>query len=142
MQSLNRRQIADIQLDRAIELFLDDCDYVSAITLAGPAESLYAGEAGRRFPKKDHDRIAIRWVTKTYQWIERLLGSEIDQTLAISIVNAQRDAFKHYQDGSDVKADFIYAAWLMIERATENCRLLGGNPHPRYDDVERALPAR
>ena len=40
MLTLTKQQVAEHQLERALRLFLDERDYVSAITLAGASEEI------------------------------------------------------------------------------------------------------
>lgn len=45
--TLSRLQIAQARLERAVQLLLDECDAVCAITLAGAAETVL-GEFGKQ----------------------------------------------------------------------------------------------
>ena len=113
---LTRVQAAQIQLERAIVLYLEEKDFVSAITLAGAAEEILgkAIAAARGEPVVESSAAAISGFSVA------LGGDPVEKKDAISLMNYARDSLKHFGDGSSVDCDFEEEAFELIDRAVSN----------------------
>ena len=85
-------ELAERQLDRAIILYLDEKDYVSAITLAGVAEEIFG-----KILNKDSQKNAID------DYIESFISADIDGELKdyekwfVKELNYYRNNLKHLE---------------------------------------------
>lgn len=154
MRMYTKREIADAQLARALALFIDNDDYLCAITLAGAADEIYgnlyraivaqdaAANLNRQEDKPD-PRAAIDYEVEALQAIGAHFGDEIDQKSAIGALNNARNAMKHYTaSGDPVKLDAADEAAEIIDRAVRNVMLLDGNYPTRigeFDEKRRRL---
>jgi len=124
---IDQKNAAKIQLDRAIQLFLDQKDYVSAITLAGAAEGL----VGEMLEKNGAENALISIV----KGFKRLLSEEEREALCgekktfeksmIDDLNLVKNWLKHYFPNSeslhiDVDSDCKEIAYDLIDRASSN----------------------
>jgi hypothetical protein len=115
VETLSKIQIAELQLNRALALFLDDNDFVSAITLAGASEEI----TGKLLECKGQ-RCALRALTEfCIAYSEDVQGREVKPKQFVAIANHFRDGLKHVTDG---KAMAIprQAVIEILDRAVEN----------------------
>ena len=107
---------AEIQLERALELYLSGTDYLSAITLAGAAEEplgkMVALRGGKHALKSDASAMGAVHV--------HLYNETLAERQAIAHINRVRDWLKHYSDGSDIEIDERSEAHDIIDRAVSN----------------------
>lgn len=114
--------IARAQLEQAMRLFMDEVDYISAITLAGAAEEIL----GRQVEKNALDEIL--------DFVERRLaskGTSFDRKALRDDLCFPRNSLKHLRVGNrtDINFDLADAASDIIDRAiTNHVRLLGEWP--------------
>lgn len=121
-ETLSNLEIAHRQIERAIVLFLDDQDYVSALTLAGAAEEIL----GKLLNKEGKDH----WIDRVSKRALRALGFrkiELQTPEALkakkeiaNIVNRHKNTFKHYNSDGTVTLLVDVAAAEMIDRAISN----------------------
>jgi hypothetical protein len=115
MPTFTKLQVAERQLDRALKLFLDEKDYVCAITLAGASEEIL----GKLLEKvgKEH---ALGSFVKACVAAGRILhGEEWSTKEFVGMENAWRDALKHYTDGEPIAVP-REAAVEILDRAIDN----------------------
>ena len=115
---LSKIEIAQIQLDRAISLFFNENDYISAITLAGAAEEilgklLVKENVGKRPALKELIESSIEIHKKFHE--EELLEKEI-----VQVANYYRNNCKHFGSGEDLLFSVDFEAAHLIDRASEN----------------------
>jgi hypothetical protein len=109
--------VARIQLDRAIQLFLSGEDYVSATTLAGAAEVILGELLTRAGRKHSLDEIVDGSIAITKQLDPADTSKRKDY---ISLVNFYRDRLKHLSSGEVLLFSVDYEAACMIQRASDN----------------------
>jgi len=136
-----KRELADVQFDGAIALFLDSRDYLSALTLAGAAEELYGGlfeaaDLTNATPKR-----AIDIYREALQRVGLHYNEKFTNAQAIAELNRERDALKHFRDGAAVELDAAECAEEMIERAHFNRYQLTGDFHSRIAEFDTACRA-
>jgi hypothetical protein len=122
MQSFSDDELAEIQLGRALSLFLDERDYVSSITLAAAAEELF-GKCYRRKPRNDTTReIALLNLSDVVRSIGRsqLCVELSERNDVVPMMNRTRDVLKHGNSGKRFEADVEQEAIEMLERAIYN----------------------
>lgn len=109
---LTKEMIAVIQLDRAIGLFLDEQDYVSAITLAGASEEILC-----EMRRKNGDVPAREVDAKLFILVAKATSNRIaSEKEYFSFISGVRNGLKHYADGKSIFIDKMYA-WDIIFRA-------------------------
>lgn len=118
-----RLVLAKGQLDTALDLFLDQKNYSSAITLAGAAEEIF-GHAltlggGKSALDSSYESMA--------EYHTMLHSTELNKKSYVSKENFARDALKHLQNdkGPTITIDLEEAACWMLVRAIQNGRKLG-----------------
>jgi hypothetical protein len=122
-ETYERLVLAKEQLDTALDLFLDQKNYTSAITLAGAAEEIF-GDAltlggGKSALNSSYESMA--------EFHTMLHGTELSKTSYVRKENFARDALKHLQNdkGPTITIDLAEAACWMLVRAIQNGRKLG-----------------
>ena len=119
----NQLQAAQAQLETALALYLDDNDYLSAITLAGAADNL----TGQILAEKGGAH-SLSGNAKVFAWLVGKLGGVApNEKAAITELNDARDWLKHYKPGSVMEFDPKARAQEMLERAVYNVLVLTGN---------------
>jgi len=111
------------QLDVALDLFLEKCSYVSALTLAGAAEEIL----GKALKRQNRGHALDEW----YDQVNDVWG--VPRKEYIDKTNAARNAAKHLSSQEEMTVDFDVeweAVWLLV-RACENAKRLG------YEETER-----
>jgi len=124
---LNQKNAAKIQLDRAIQLFLDQQDYLSSITLAGAVE----GMVGEMLDKNGAEN-ALKSIVKGFK---KLLSEEEREALCdenktfeksmMNDMNLVKNWLKHHFSNCetlhiDVDSDCKEIAYDLIDRASSN----------------------
>ena len=123
-QTYDRLELAKIQLDTALDLFLDQRNSPAAITLAGAAENIF-GRALAIRGSKAALKSAYDSIAETHQILYK---EKLDEKTFTSHKNRIRDALKHLQDkngGPTVTVDLENAACWMLVRAIHNGKELG-----------------
>jgi len=122
-ETYERLVLAKGQLNTALDLFLDQNNYSSAITLAGAAEEIF-GHAltlggGTSALNSSYESMA--------KFHTMLHGTELNKKMYVAKENFGRDALKHLQNdkGPTITIDLEEAACWMLVRAIQNGRNLG-----------------
>ena len=126
LDTLTKLQLAQIQLDRAIRLYLEESDFVCAITLAGAADELL----GKLLASSNRQPIVENYAAAISKLNVVLGGAPVEKKDAISELNAARDSLKHFRDGGSVRFDFAEEAYELIDRAASNFWLLTQSETP------------
>ena len=121
-RNYRRLDLAKEQLDTAIELFLDEKKFSSAITLAGAAEEIF----GQALTNKG-GKSALHDSYESMADLHRGIHGEELKKEYFSKENLARDALKHLQnqEGANITLDLEEAACWMLVRAIHNARELG-----------------
>ena len=101
------------QFERALQLYLDEKDYVCAITLAGAAEE----PLGKMLKYKTDSNLLENLAEVMATLIKKFGGETPSRKEAIANVNRVRDWLKHYKDGTDLEFDAKWEAHEIIDRA-------------------------
>jgi hypothetical protein len=122
-------QVARIQLERALRLFVEEREYASAATLAGAASGILESMLQKRGVVDD--RIGVNSFEETKALMGYLMGDESPANLKqLGIwMNRPRNALKHFDlGGDDTALDFSLkeAAEDLIDRATSDLVSLTG----------------
>ena len=120
--TLSNLDIAERQLERSIELFLDRKDFVSALTLAGAAEEIL----GKLLKAQDKKH----WLEEITGAALKALGyrkSDMETPSAnqarkgiVALANRSRNSLKHYNDDGSITLEIDVEAADMIDRAVSN----------------------
>lgn len=114
---LTNLQVAQIQLNRAISLYLGERDYVSALTLAGAAEEIL----GSLLNKAGQKNALEETVEASIAMEKLLLGNDGSKPKDVrDIVNYFRNRLKHYNDNEPLGFSADYYVADMIDRAAQN----------------------
>jgi hypothetical protein len=122
-ETYERLVLAKGQLDTALDLFLVQKNYASAITLAGAAEEIFGKSltvcGGTSALNSSYDSMA--------KFHTMLHGTELNKKSYVTKENLARDALKHLQNdkGPTITINLEEAACWMIVRAIQNGRSLG-----------------
>lgn len=127
--------LVEIQLKRAITLFLDDEDYVSALTLAGAAE-----EISGKLISKAGGRHALDEIIDASIQMERIV-SEVssERKEVIALANYFRDRLKHCKDDEPFNFSANYYAADLIMRAINNYSQLTSTETPEMRRFREAV---
>ena len=120
---ITKLEIAEIQLNRAINLFLSGEDYVSAITLAGASEEIL----GKMLNQHGLSNSLEELVDASQKVGQTLYGNSGSRKEYVSLANYYRDRLKHITDGDDLHFSVDYEAADLIERSISNYFKLTGN---------------
>ncbi len=121
-ETYDRLALAKGQLDTALELFLDQKNYSSAITLAGAAEEIF-GRALSLAGGKPALESSYESIAEVHTMLH---GTELNKKSYVAKENFARDALKHLQNdkGPTITIDLEEAACWMLVRAIQNGRKL------------------
>lgn len=111
-----KSDIALEQLNLALELYLDDREYISALTLAGAAEEIL-GKLVKRAggtPYIDEKKEAFQNLYGT------LFDKEISNQDYFQLENKPRNEMKHLMSGEDLTMNSERECGKMLMRAMEN----------------------
>lgn len=136
-QTYDRLTLAKIQLDTALDLFLDQKNYPATVTLSGAAEEIF-GRALTNGGGKTALKSAYESIAESHQM---LYGEELKEKSFVSHENRARDALKHLQEGNGptITVDLEIAACWMLVRATQNGKELG-LVFERYQEFDNWFP--
>ena len=120
-ETLTNLDIAERQLERSIQLFLEEKDYISALTLAGAAEEIL----GKLLNKKDETHAlseSIEACLKLNGINEHSSKSEIKKSEKgiANIANYYKNRVKHFNDEESLTFSVDFFAAEVIERAIDN----------------------
>jgi hypothetical protein len=125
-------EIAEHQLERAIILFLDEKDYISAITLAGASEEILGKLLNQNKLENELDEIVSSFASHFGA------GWEEHKKWLIEDANYHRNNLKHVKEGQDISI-FPEAASEMIDRSIANYWKLTGK---QSENMKRYYDAR
>lgn len=115
LPTFTKAEVAAHQLERALRLFLDEGDYVCAITLAGACEEIL----GKLLEKSGKEHSLGSFVKACVAVGKSVHGEEWSPKVFITMANEFRDGLKHYTDGQPITVP-REAAVEIIDRALEN----------------------
>ncbi|MBI3432185.1 MAG: hypothetical protein HY018_08255 [Hydrogenophilales bacterium] len=115
MPAYTKAEMAAHQLERALRLFLDETDYVCAITLAGASEEIL----GKLLEKSGKEHSLGSLVKACVAVGRNVHGEEWSPKLFVTMANEFRDGLKHYTDGQSITVP-REAAVEILDRAIEN----------------------
>jgi hypothetical protein len=127
MQTFSILALATHQLERALRLFLDEGDYVCAITLAGASEEIL----GRLLVQPDRKHALGSWVDACVMIGKEIHGEDWEPREFASMANAFRNRLKHHgkDDGETITVP-KEAAMELLDRAIENYSRLTSDLKP------------
>lgn len=134
LKNYTKQEIAQIQLDRAIEALLDKKDLISSITLAGASEEISSKllEAQGKLGK-------LTEIAQDFKEIGRLIGKKFNTSDFKREINFFRNELKHHDEGLDTIPIPIEAALEIIDRAVSNILSLTGK---KSNQIERFFSSR
>lgn len=121
-ETLSNLEVAHRQIERAIVVFLDDKDYVSALTLAGAAEEILGkllNKDGKEHWLDSISKGALRALGFRKKGFETPEALKARKEIA-NIANRYKNRFKHYNDDGTITLLVDVAAAEMIARAISN----------------------
>jgi len=117
----HKTEIAKRQIDTAIDLFLEDKDFVSALTLAGAGEEITGKLLERNGAKNSLQKLHVRFKETT--------GAEIEFGEFARKTNEARNTLKHAKNAEEDEIEVQrWEAVQMIMRAMTNYKELVGEP--------------
>jgi hypothetical protein len=121
MLTLSKLDVAEHQLERALRLFLEEKDYVSAITLAGAAEEIL----GKLLEQQGKEHALGGFVKACVTTGKVVYNENWSQKTFADMANFFRNGLKHYTDGASITIP-REAAVEILDRAVENYFALTG----------------
>ena len=115
-----KAELAEHQLDRAIRLFLEEKDYVCAITLAGAAEEIF----GKLLENQGLKPALASVVDACVDMGQKIYKEAWPRKGFVAMENSYRDGLKHITDGNPLTVT-REAAVEIIDRAVQNYVALG-----------------
>lgn len=122
VQTYTKQEIAELQLDRAICIFLDEQDFISAITLAGAAEEIL-GDLLEMQGKTS----ALTDIVNECVNLGKTIGHEWKTGTFKHMMNFYRNEMKHHDKGLGSMPIPVEAVHEIINRAAENLWRLSGS---------------
>lgn len=123
-----KMEIAAHQLERALRLFLDESDYVCAITLTGACEEIL----GKLLEERGKEHALGSFVKSCVAIGRDVHGEDWSPKMFVTMANQFRDDLKHYTDGQPITVPREAAAEI-LDRAIENYWQLTGQKTPLID---------
>ena len=121
-ETLSNLEIAHRQIERAVVVFLDDKDYVSALTLACAAEEILGkllNKDGKEHWLECISKCALRTLGFRKKEFESPEALKVKREIT-SIANHYKNRLKHYNDDGTITLLVEVAAAEMIDRAISN----------------------
>lgn len=115
LPTLTKTEVAAHQLERALRVFLDEADYVCAITLAGASEEIL----GKLLEKSGKEHSLGSFVNACVAIGKNVHGEEWSLKVFVTMANEFRDGLKHYTDGQPITVP-REAAVEILNRAIDN----------------------
>lgn len=125
MPTFTKREVAAHQLERALRLFLDENDYVCAITLAGASEEIL----GKLLEKSGQEPALSSFVNACVAIGKNIHAEGGPPKIFVAMPNEFRNSLKHITDGQVVTIP-KEAAVEILARAIENYWLLTADETP------------
>jgi hypothetical protein len=118
---LHKTEIARHQIDTAIDLFLEDKDFISALTLAGAGEEL----TGKLIERAGGENM----LQKLHAWYAEKTGEKINFGDFARNANFTRNTLKHANNSEENELELQrWETVQMIMRAMTNYKELVGKP--------------
>ena len=125
---INKIEIAKMQLDTAINLFLSDTDFISSLTLAGASEEI----SGKLLERDGNDSM----LKKLHAWYEETSGEEIKYAEFAQKANLARNCLKHASVKEEDELEiYRWETVQMIMRAMTNYKELTGEPSEKMKEM-------
>jgi hypothetical protein len=124
--TLTKLEVAEHQLELALELFLERQDYVASITLAGASEEIL----GKLLEVRGETHALEEFVQSCVETGLRVFGEDWPKKDFVGMANYFRDGLKHITNGQPITVSREAAA-EMIERAVANLWRLEGRESPQ-----------
>jgi len=121
-ETLSNLEIARRQLDRSITLYLDEKDYVSALTLAGAAEEILGkllNEEGKEHWLDNISKGALRALGFQKKMLDTSEAKKTKKDI-VNLANHHKNRVKHYNDNGTITFTVNAEAAGMIDRAISN----------------------
>ena len=116
---IHKIEVARLQLDTAINLFLDDVDFISSLTLAGASEEIL----GKLLEREGKDSM----LKKLNSWYEDTSSEKIKYGEFAKRANLARTCLKHAPVKEEDELEiYKWEAVQMIMRAMTNYKELAG----------------
>lgn len=132
-QEISKQEIAERQLVRAIELYIEGSDLVSAITLAGAAEEIL-GKLVKTLGKEHALQTKAEMLNKIYQ---HTFKEPPNSKEFIFLLNKAKNELKHIGTGATLELDLETEAVELIERAITNYTILGGKRNRLFHEFRQ-----
>ena len=123
---MRKIEIAELQLNRAINLLIQNNDVVCAITLAGAAEGILAG-----LLKSQGETDVLSDISKSAVDMGENIGKKWDVGIFKSEFNFFKNELKHHDKGHEFIPIFKEAAFEIVDRSIENFRRITGSYSPQ-----------
>lgn len=120
--SLSKLEIAQRQLERAICLFVDESDYICAITLAGASEEIL----GKLLEQQGMQPALANFVEACLKMGRHIYKEDWAKKDFVAMENHFRDGLKHITDGEPLSVP-REAAIEILDRTIENYWRLTGH---------------
>ena len=120
--TLSNLEIAERQIERSIELFLEKKDYVSALTLAGAAEEILGKllkDQGKKHWLEEITGAALKALGYRKSELETPPAAQAKKEI-VEIANRSRNSMKHYNKDGSITLKIDVEAANMIDRAISN----------------------
>jgi len=137
MLTLSKLELAEHQLERALELFLDQDDLICAITLAGASEELL----GKLLKQHGKQHALGNFIELCISIDGAVHKEELPEKAFVNMANSFRDGLKHITDGESFTIP-REAAVEILDRAVENFRTFTGRESAnmrRFMETEHGL---
>ena len=132
---LTNLEIAEIQLNRALKLFLNEKDYISALTLAGAAEEIL----GKMIEKNGETNSFKEAIQQSNKLIEKFGGEPVPENKAGPLFNYYRNRLKHYMDNEPIGFSADYFSAEIIIRAAKNYIKLTNKENELISEFKKAI---
>ncbi len=120
--TFTKLKIAKYQLEKAIQLFLEESDFVCSVTLAGASEEIL----GKLLETKGETPELKECAKQCEEDAEDIIDANYKEKDFVSISNYFRNGFKHYNEGESI----VFSGWApveMLNRAITNYFRLTGS---------------
>lgn len=121
-ETLTNLEVAERQLERSIALYLDEKDFVSALTLSGAAEEILGKLLNKQGKEHWLDNIskgALRALGFRKKMFDTPEAKKARKEIA-NLANHHKNRMKHYNDDGSITFTVDAEAADMIDRAISN----------------------
>ncbi len=111
--TFSKLELAKVQLEKAIELFLEESDYACSITLAGASEEIL----GKLLIAKGKKPELKEYATQCAEDLKNILGVELQEKYFATEASFFKNHCKHYIDGKPITISGWAKAYYDKQRA-------------------------